>query len=95
MAEGDFEGDEYRLRAGAPMPVGAGGGRFILQTFGVDHYKITIQPTTKEILSSSDFRGQGGSYVSANYTRLQDKSGEMFSGRLVKSPIFESESSVD
>lgn len=91
MANEEFVGYEFKLRAAPPMPK-QGGGSFITQTFGVDKYKIVIQPVTDIIVDSSEFRGQGGQYISASYTRLQDKSGIKFSGRLVYSPTFEDES---
>ena len=90
----EFTGEEYKLRAGTPMPT-QDGGSFVLHTFGVDKYKIVIQPVTEDIVNSSAFRGQGGPYISASYSRLQDKSGLKFSGRLVFSPTFEDESVLE
>ena len=95
MINDEFFADEFKLRAGPPMPVGVGTGEFVLQKFGVDKYQIIIQPTTDTIVDSSAFRGQGGPYISASYSRLQDKSGNIFSARLVKSPTFEDESVLD
>jgi len=90
MVNEEFIGYEFKLRAGPPMPTQQSGS-FVTQTFGVDKYKIVIQPVTDEIVDSSEFRGQGGPYISASYNRLQDKSGLKFSGRLVYSPTFEDE----
>lgn len=93
MATTEFEGWELKLRAAGPMPVGqAGGGSFIQQTFGVDRYRIIIQPATDVIVDSTAFRGQFGDLISASYNRLQDKSGLKFSARLVYNPTFEDES---
>jgi len=85
----DLESSEYKLRAGPPMPVGD--DKNILQTFGVNKYRIVIQTVTKDIVDSSRFRGNGGDLVSASYNRLLDKSGLKFSARLVYSPSFEDE----
>lgn len=94
MVNEEFEAEEYKLRAGPPMPTQQSGS-FVTHTFGVDKYRIIIKPVTDTIADSSEFRGQGGPYISASYSRLQDKSGLKFSGRLVYSPTFEDESVLD
>lgn len=86
-----YVGQQYKLRAGAPMPIG--GGSFILHTFGAEIYKIEIYTATDSIVGSSQFRGQGGNLISASYTRLNDRSGNIFSGKLVYTPTFIDEGS--
>jgi len=80
-----YVGQQYKLRAGAPMPIG---GTFILHTFGAEIYKVEIHTVTDSIVGSNKFRGQGGDLISASYTRLNDRSGNLFSGKLVYNPTF-------
>lgn len=80
----------YRLRAGMPMPL-AGGG-FVLHTFMAERSKIEIDLCETSLPSSSDFRGQGGELVSANFSRVKDKGGgEYYQGQRVYQPTFVSE----
>lgn len=83
---GVYTGQQYRLRAGAPMPVVGGG--FKLHTFMAELSQIDSHVCTETLPGSEEFRGQGGSYVSANFSRLNVKGGTSFSGRIVHSPSF-------
>lgn len=63
-------GYTYRLRAASPMPVANGGG-FVLHSFMAEgQQQVTETCTTLPAAASSSFQGQGGSFVSASYTRL-------------------------
>jgi len=92
MAGSVYVGKEYRLRAGAPMPIGL--GKFVLHTFGAEISDVDFYPATDTIVGSSEFRGQGGSFMSANYSRLSDRSGNLFQGKIVHEPIFVDEDSI-
>jgi len=81
------EGYQYRLRAGTPMPV-TGAGQFKLHTFMAEQNRITTYLYTKSIAGSEEFRGQGGSYMSASYNRLEDITGGVFAGKVVHEPIY-------
>jgi hypothetical protein len=82
-----FEGQEYRLRAGPPMPISAAGS-FVLHTFLAEKRKVDIIACTETLPASSDFRGQGGSLMSASFSRLNIKDGNIFSGKKVYKPTF-------
>ena len=88
----DYHGQQYKLRAGAPMPIGT--GRFVLHTFGAEIYDVLFYEATDSIPGSYSFRGQGGDLVSANFSRLNDRSGNLFQGKTVKTPAFVDEDSV-
>lgn len=81
-----IKGSTYKLRASAPMPIG--GGKFITQTFMSELTNIDNYLYTKELPASSEFRGQGGPYIRANFSRLLDKGGNTFSGKVEYNPIF-------
>ena len=81
--------DTYRLRCGAPMPLGGGG--FVLHTFMAEKSRVEVAICVSTIPSSSDFRGQGGKLVAANYTKLKGKSSGLFQGSKTYQPIFVSE----
>lgn len=87
-----YKGQIYKLRAGAPMPIGR--GRFILQTFGAEIYNVDFFDATSNIVGSSSFRGQGGNLVSAQYSRLSDRSGNLFQGKVVYTPSFVDEDRI-
>lgn len=78
-------GYSVRLRAGSPFPVS--GGRLILHVFGTEKSQIDTFAATKKLPSSNVFRGQGGKYFSANFTRLNVVGGDTFSGKIVHAPI--------
>jgi len=87
MAESSFTGQIYRLRASSPMPVS--GGRLLLHTFGGEVNDVEIYECTQTLPPSSDFRGQGlgGTLVSANFSRIGDKTGH-FQGRKMFVPSY-------
>jgi hypothetical protein len=64
-----YEGYSYRLRAGSPMPT-SNSGYFVLHSFMAEGQDLLTDTCAKTVLTSSEFRGQGGSFVSANYTRI-------------------------
>ena len=86
--EAVFKGVQYRLRASSPMPIYT--GNFVLHTFGAEASDVDIYDCTTELPASSEFRGQGlgGDLVSANYSRIGDKSGSYFQGREVHAPRY-------
>jgi len=88
-------GKKYRLRAGSPMPIKAGG--FVLHTFGADISDVDIYICTESLPGSGEFRGQNGrsdAYISANFSRLNIKGGNTFQGKIVKNLTFDDEGSV-
>ena len=92
MPELTYEGEIYRLRAGAPMPVG--GGDFVLHTFMAEKSRVIIYACTSNLPASSEFRGQGGNLVSANFSRLNIAGGTVFAGKTVESPEYVDEDSI-
>lgn len=95
MQDVKFEGQEYRLRAGTPMPV-RGAGSFVLHTFKAEVNDIEIIACTESLPASSDFRGQGGAenLMSANFSRLNIKGGAIFSGKKVYAPNYIDEEDI-
>lgn len=87
MPEVSFRGQVYRLRCGTPMPV-RGGGNFVLHTFMAEISDIDIISCTESLPSSSEFRGQGGDLMSANFSRLNVVGGNIFSGKKVYAPDY-------
>lgn len=87
-----YYGETYRLRAGAPMPVG--GSRFVLHTFMAEVSRIEILNCATSLPRSSDFRGQGGNYVSANFTRMSVRGGNHFNGKITHNPTFVDENRI-
>jgi len=83
-----YQGLQYRLRASAPMPVAD--GRLMLHTFGAEINDITIYECTTSLPASSEFRGQGveGGLVSAQFSRIGDRSGNYYQGREVGPPRY-------
>ena len=92
MSEIKITSNTYKLRAGAPMPVSL--GHFVLQTFMAEETTIDNYLYTTDLPASSDFRGQDGDYISANFTRLLDKERESFQGRMVHNPVYVDEEFV-
>ena len=86
MSDIVITGRTYTLRAGAPMPVG--GSTFILQTFMGEESEVYNYLYTNTLPDSTEFRGQGGDFVSGSFNRLQDKGGDSYTGRLVKNPVY-------
>jgi len=79
MAVSDI-GIQYKLRAGSPMPT-ATLGNFVLHSFMASISEVRVDNCIASLPSSSDFRGQGGSYMSASYSRLP-LSEERFKGKI-------------
>lgn len=95
MAEGNvYIGYQYRLRASTPMPVE--GGDFKFHTFGAERNKINIYECTQTLPKSSEFRGQGleGGLISAQFSRLGDRTGTHFQGRTVEAPEYLDEDAI-
>lgn len=86
MADVSITGKTYRLRAGSPMPIG--GSSFVLQTFMGEESEVVNYLYTSDLPGSEEFRGQGGPYVSASFTRLLDTSGDTYTGKTVDNPEF-------
>lgn len=80
-----IEGRTYKLRAGAPMPIGD--GEFILHTFMAEENEITTYLYTEDLPSSTDMRGQNGELTSASFNKLESKDTDAFSGRKVKPAV--------
>ena len=93
MPERSFRAQQYRLRAGTPMPV-RGNGSFVLHTFMAEVSDIDIIACTEVLPASSDFRGQGGNLMSANFSRLNVKGGTVFSGKKVYAPTYVDEDDI-
>lgn len=90
-----YTGQQYKLRAGTSMSVGGlSEGRFVLHTFMAEKITIESYTYTKDLPASTDFRGQGGSLVSASFNRLEDTSGEVFSGQKVYSSEYIEEDAI-
>jgi hypothetical protein len=83
---------QYRLRAGTPMPV-EGSNNFKYHTFMAEKYEVWNYLATQTLPRSSDFRGQGGNLTSASFSRVSDNTGKIFSGRKVFSPTIIEEDS--
>lgn len=87
-----YPGVQYKLRAGSPMATE--GGSFVLHTFMAEKLEFDIIAYTTNLKKSSDFRGQGGEFISASYNRLQDGSGNAFQGKLERNPTYIDEDSM-
>jgi len=93
MPELVYRGQTYRLRAGTPMPTSRA-GEFVLHTFMAELSDIDIYACTENLPSSSQFRGQGGTFMSANFSRLNVKGGNIFSGKIVHAPQYVDEDTI-
>jgi len=87
-----YYGEQYRLRSGAPMPVG--NNRFILHTFMAEKNQVDLILYTESLPGSDQFRGQGGSYMSASFSRLPDIGGKSFSGKIIHEIQYVDEDSI-
>jgi hypothetical protein len=100
MAGGNCSGEvmvkgyQYRLRAGSPMPI-QGHGQFKYHTFMAEKSQIDNYLYTNNLPSSNEFRGQGGDYMSASFTRLEDRSGNVFSGKIIHAPEYIEEGALN
>jgi hypothetical protein len=74
------------------MPIG--NGRFVLHTFGAEKNNISHYLYTNTLPGSNQFRGQGGNYMSANFSRLPDIGGGSFSGKIVHEIDFVDEEDI-
>jgi len=84
----------YKLRAGAAMPTKSS-GEFVVHTFMAEKDRIEVLQCTTSLPSSSDFRGQGGSLMSATFSRVGAKGGNIFQGKKVYNPTFVNEDVMD
>lgn len=83
-----YSSDIYKLRSSGPTPVSP--GRFVIQTFGIEHNTVKTYPATTTINNSDDMAGiYGGIYISANWQRLpylNSVGKRLFSGSTVSKP---------
>lgn len=93
MPEVIYRGQQYRLRAGSPMSV-SGQGNFVLHTFMAEVDDIDIISCTTSLPASSEFRGQGGNLMSASFSQLGVRGGNVFSGRKVYAPNYVDEDDI-
>jgi len=84
-------GEQYRLRAGSPMPTSQR-GEFVLHSFMAARNTVNIQSCIETIKKSGDFQGQGGTFTSASYSRIPI-SEERYKGKESTSERFVSEGS--
>jgi hypothetical protein len=84
---------QYRLRAGNPMPI-ASAGSFVIHSFMAETNDIDIHPCATDLPSSSDFRGQGGEFISASFSQLPIQGGNYFQGKVVHNPKYVEESAL-
>ncbi len=87
-----FDGEQYRLRAGAPMPIRSGG--FVLHTFKAELSDVESYLCTESLPGSDQFRGQTGDYISASFSRLNIKGGNTFQGKIIRNLRYVDEGSV-
>jgi len=80
-----YTSEQFRLRAGTPMPI-EGVGNFKYHTFLAEKYEIRNYVAIRELPASTEFRGQGGGLYSASFSRMQDNTGQIFSGKKVYNP---------
>ena len=85
-------GETYKLRAGSPMPIGT--GDFRTHTFMAERTQVDTYLYTNSLKGSEEFRGQGGNYISANFSRILDKGGESFQGSVQHNPEYVEETEV-
>lgn len=87
--------NQYRLRAGAPMSKGEqGAGDFYVHTFMAEITRVDSYMYTTSLPESTEFRGQGGDFISASFNRLTDRSGQVFSGKVTYSPGYVEENEL-
>lgn len=90
-----YDSKQYKLRAGAPMPIGdPGGGEFITYTFMAEDIDIDVIAYTEIINESIDFRGQLGDLVNASFSRLSATNVEAYSGRREYTPTYIDEDDI-
>ena len=86
------ENYQYTLRAGSPMPIGD--NQFVLHTFMAEKNVIDFIPWTQTLPESTEFRGQGGTYMSASFSRLPDIGGKSFQGKIIGPIIYIEEDDI-
>lgn len=90
-----YTSSQYRLRAGAPMSKGdQGEGDFYVHTFMAEITRVDSYMYTTSLPESTEFRGQGGSFISASFNRLTDRSGHVFSGKVMHNPEYVEENEL-
>ena len=90
-----YESKQYKLRAGAPMPIGdAGAGEFITYTFMAEDIDIDIIAYTETINESADFRGQLGDLTSASFSRIVATNVEAYNGKREYNPTYIEEDDI-
>jgi len=90
-----YPGERYSLRAGAPMSVGdPGTGTFVVHTFMAEKFDVLLYTYTENLPKSSEFRGQGGAFNSARFSRLSVACGDAFSGETVDNPTYVDEDDI-
>lgn len=90
-----YTSSQYRLRAGAPMSKGEQGeGDFYVHTFMAEITQVDSYMYTTSLPESTEFRGQGGNFISASFNRLVDRSGHVFSGKVMHSPEYVEETEL-
>jgi len=82
-----YSGKHYRLRASSPIPISSS-NQFVLHSFMAELKVTDIDTCTSSALSSSQFRGQGGSYTSASYSRLPLAGGDLFREELSGNELY-------
>lgn len=92
MAEISYTGRQYRLRAGMPMPINGG---FLLHTFMAEVNDVVMFACTTSLPGSEQFRGQGGNMMSASFSRLGSRGGDVFSGKIVYAPTYVEEEDMN
>lgn len=75
---------QYKLRAGSPMPIEGG---FVTHTFMAEKYEVDNYQATDDLVTSYEFRGQGGDLYAANYSRIASAGGKLFQGTVTHSPV--------
>ncbi len=69
-------------------------GRFVYHTFMAEVNDIDVISCTSDLPGSEQFRGQGGNIMSANFSRLNAKGGELFNGKIVYAPEYVDEDDI-
>lgn len=89
-----YIGYEYKLRAGSPIKTTGDVGD--LHTFMAEKSEVIIKHamTSDDMLTSEDMLANGGEYVSANYNRHKERTGDKFSGREIKAPLYVDEDNI-
>lgn len=82
-----YSGYSYRLRAGSPMPT-SDVGNFVLHSFMAEGQDLFNDTCANSLLSSGSFRGQGGPFVSANYTRIVSSGEKIYRASESESSIY-------